>query len=206
MARAFAEIAFTDSVKAAQSRHGSRRAYEKFELDNVERGDRLTERETSFLADCDSFYMASVSETGWPYVQHRGGPKGFLKVLDDKTVAFADFRGNKQYISVGNLSVNDRVALFIIDYPNQTRLKLWARARLVNQKEEPELIARLHDPEYDARVERAIVLTVDAFDWNCPQHITRRFTEAEVKQMVEPLIEENQRLKAKLDQNGLSKA
>lgn len=206
MARAFAEIAFTDSVKAAQSRHGSRRAYEKFELDNVERGDRLTERETRFLADCDSFYMASVSETGWPYVQHRGGPKGFLKVLDDKTVAFADFRGNKQYISVGNLSVNDRVALFIIDYPNQTRLKLWARARLVNQKEEPELIARLHDPEYDARVERAIVLTVDAFDWNCPQHITRRFTEAEVKQMVAPLIEENQRLKAKLDQNGLSKA
>lgn len=198
MARAFAEIAFTNSVKAEQSSHGSRRAYEKFDLDNVDRGDRLTERETSFLADCDSFYMASVSETGWPYVQHRGGPKGFLRVLDDKTVAFADFRGNKQYISLGNLSVNNRVALFIMDYPNQTRLKIWATARLIDVKEKPEMIAKLRDPNYDARVERAIVLTVDAFDWNCPQHITRRFTESEVNQMVAPLIEENRRLKAQI--------
>jgi len=149
--------------------------------------------------------MARVSETGWPYVQHRGGPKGFLKVLDDKTLAFADFRGNKQYISVGNLSVNDRVALFIMDYPNQTRLKLWARARIINQKEDPELVARLHDSAYDARVERAIVLTIEAFDWNCPQHITRRFTEAEVKQMVAPLVEENRRLKARLAEDPLRK-
>ncbi len=198
MARAFAEIAFTDSVKAAQTRHGSRRAYQKFELD-PERGDRLSEREIDFITDRDSFYMGSVNETGWPYVQHRGGPKGFLKVLDDRTVAFADFRGNKQYISVGNLNVDDRVALFIMDYPNQQRLKLWARARLVDRDQDPEQIAKLQDPSYDARVERAIVLTIEAFDWNCPQHITPRFSAAEVERMIAPLLAENRALQAQLD-------
>lgn len=199
MARAFAQIAFTDSVKTVQTNHGSRKAYQKFELD-PERGDRLTEREIEFIAARDSFYMASVSETGWPYVQHRGGPVGFLKVLDDKTIAFADFRGNKQYISVGNLSVDNRVALFLMDYPNQTRLKLWARAQLVDAKTNPELIAGLQDRTYDARVERAIVLTIEAFDWNCPQHITRRFSESEVERMIAALIEENRALKAQIDQ------
>jgi len=199
MARAFAEIAFTDSVKAAQTLLGSRRAYKKLELER-ERGDRLSERERDFLTECDSFYMGSVSETGWPYVQHRGGPKGFLKVLDDQTVAFADFRGNKQYISVGNLNVDNRVALFIMDYPNRQRLKLWARARLVERVAEPELIAKLQDPSYDARVERAIVMTIEAFDWNCPQHITRRFSEAEVERLIAPLLEENRALKAQLAQ------
>lgn len=198
MAGAFADIAFTDSVKAAQTRYGSRRTYQKFELD-PERGDRLTEREIDFITDRDSFYMGSVNETGWPYVQHRGGPKGFLKVLDDQTVAFADFRGNKQYISVGNLNVDDRVALFIMDYPNQQRLKLWARARLVDRDQNPEQIAKLQDPSYDARVERAIVLTIEAFDWNCPQHITPRFSAAEVERMIAPLREENRALKAQLD-------
>jgi len=199
MARAFAEIAFTDSVKAAQTLLGSRRAYKKLELER-ERGDRLSERERDFLTECDSFYMGSVSETGWPYVQHRGGPKGFLKVLDDQTVACADFRGNKQYISVGNLNVDNRVALFIMDYPNRQRLKLWARARLVERVAEPELIAKLQDPSYDARVERAIVMTIEAFDWNCPQHITRRFSEAEVERLIAPLLEENRALKAQLAQ------
>jgi predicted pyridoxine 5'-phosphate oxidase superfamily flavin-nucleotide-binding protein len=198
MARAFAEIAFTDSVKAAQTRHGSRRAYQKFERD-PERGDRLTEREIDFITDRDSFYMGSVNETGWPYVQHRGGPKGFLKVLDNKTVAFADFRGNKQYISVGNLNVDNRVALFIMDYPNQQRLKLWARARLVDRDQDPAQVAKLQDPSCDARVERAIVLTIEAFDWNCPQHITPRFSAAEVERMIAPLREENRALKAQLD-------
>lgn len=199
MARAFAQIAFTDSVKAAQTRYGSRRAYQKFEM-TEERGDRLSERETDFLARCDSFYMGSVSETGWPYVQHRGGPKGFLKVLDDRTLAFVDFRGNKQYISVGNLTWNDRVALFIMDYPNQQRLKLWARARLVDRDQDPQLIARLQASSYEARVERAIVLNIEAFDWNCPQHITRRFSEAEVERMIALLLEENRALKAQLAQ------
>jgi uncharacterized protein len=199
MARAFAQIAFTDSVKAAQTRYGSRRAYQKFETAE-ERGDRLSERETDFLARCDSFYMGSVSETGWPYVQHRGGPKGFLKVLDDRTLAFVDFRGNKQYISVGNLTWNDRVALFIMDYPNQQRLKLWARARLVERDQDPQLIARLQASSYEARVERAIVLNIEAFDWNCPQHITRRFSEAEVERMIALLLEENRALKVQLAQ------
>jgi predicted pyridoxine 5'-phosphate oxidase superfamily flavin-nucleotide-binding protein len=199
MARAFAQIAFTDSVKAAQTRYGSRRAYQKFEMAE-ERGDRLSERETDFLARCDSFYMGSVSETGWPYVQHRGGPKGFLKVLDDRTLAFVDFRGNKQYISVGNLTWNDRVALFIMDYPNQQRLKLWARARLVERDQDPQLIARLQASSYEARVERAIVLNIEAFDWNCPQHITRRFSEAEVERMIALLLEENRALKVQLAQ------
>ena len=199
MARAFAEIAFTDSVKAAQSRHGSRRAYQKFELD-PERGDRLTEREVNFLAERDSFYMGSVSEIGWPYVQHRGGPKGFLKVLNEKTLGFADFRGNKQYISVGHLNVDNRVALFVMDYPNQQRLKLLARARLVDRDEDSELVARLQDPNYEARVELAIILTIEAFDWNCPQHITPRYSQAEVERLIAPLLEENRALKAQLGQ------
>ncbi|MSP37249.1 MAG: pyridoxamine 5'-phosphate oxidase family protein [Deltaproteobacteria bacterium] len=138
MARAFAEIAFTDSVKELQSRHGSRKAYRKFELD-PERGDRLSARESEFITQRDSFYMGTVNQGGWPYVQHRGGPKGFLQVLDDQTITFADFRGNKQYISAGNLQVDNRVALFLMDYPNQQRLKLWARAHLV----ERDLVAAL---------------------------------------------------------------
>ncbi len=199
MAKAFAEIAFTDSVKELQTRHGSRKAYRKFELD-PERGDRLSAREIDFIAQRDSFYMGTVNQSGWPYVQHRGGPKGFLKVLDDRTLAFADFRGNKQYISAGNLQTDDRVALFLMDYPNQQRLKLWARARLVEGDENPELIAKLHDSSYDARVERAVVLTIEAFDWNCPQHITPRFSQAEVEAIIAPLVEENRALKAKLAQ------
>ena len=199
MARAFAEIAFTDSVKELQTRHGSRKAYQKFELD-PERGDRLGAREIEFIAERDSFYMGTVNQGGWPYVQHRGGPKGFLKVLDERTLAFADFRGNKQYISTGNLQTDNRVALFLMDYPNQQRLKLWARARLVEREAEPELIAKLQDVSYDARVERAVVLTIEAFDWNCPQHITPRFSQSEVEAMIAPLVEENRALKAQLAQ------
>lgn len=197
MARAFAEIAFTDAVKAVQSRRGSRKAYQKFET-NGARGDRLSPAEREFLAQADSFYMATVSETGWPYVQHRGGPKGFLKIIDDQTLGFADFRGNKQYISVGNLSGDNRVALLVMDYPKQSRLKILARAKLINREENPELIAQLQDPAYPARAERAILLTIEAYDWNCPQHITRRYSETEVESLMAPVIEENQRLKAAL--------
>lgn len=201
MARAFAEIAFTDSVKAAQSRYGSRKAYAGFEFDE-ERRDRLTEREIAFLAERDSFYMGSVGENGWPYVQHRGGPMGFLKVLDEKTVGFADFRGSRQYISVGNLNADDRVSLFLMDYPNRRRLKLWARARIVHENEDPELVARLEDPSYRARVERGVVMTIEAVDWNCPQHITPRYSQADVERLVGSLIEENRALKAQLGQAG----
>ena len=178
MARAFAEIAFTDSVKAAQSRYGSRKANTGFELDE-DRRDRLGGHEVDFLAGRDSFYIASVGENGWPYVQHRGGPKGFLKVLDEKTLGFADFRGNRQYISVGNLNADGRVSLFVMDYPNRARLKLWAWARVVHADEDPALLARLELPGYKARVERGIVLTVAAIEWNCPQHITPRYTQEE---------------------------
>lgn len=196
MARAFSEIAFTDSVKAMQTRFGSRQAYSKLDLAE-DRRDRLSEYEIAFLAERDSFYMASVGENGWPYVQHRGGPMGFLKVLDEKTVGFADFRGNKQYISVGNLSNDDRVSLFIMDYPNRQRLKLWARARIVPENDTA-LIRQLEVPGYQARVERGIMLTVEAVDWNCPQHITPRYSMTEMEDLMSGLLEENQALKTRL--------
>ncbi|MGH8559488.1 MAG: pyridoxamine 5'-phosphate oxidase family protein [Methylococcales bacterium] len=194
MARTFAEIAFTDSVKAAQSRYGSRKAYAEFEFDE-ERRDRLTDYEVAFLAERDSFYMGSVGENGWPYVQHRGGSKGFLKALDEKTIGFADFRGNKQYISVGNLNADDRVSLFVMDYRNRQRLKLWARARIVHPNEDPELLVRLEVPTYRARIERGIVMTIETIDWNCPQYITPRYTQAEIEELIAPLLEENRRLR-----------
>ena len=197
MARAFADIAFTDSVKQAQNRYGSRKSYAGFESDGGHR-DRLGENEIAFLAGRDSFYIASVGENGWPYVQHRGGPKGFLKVLDEKTLGFADFRGNRQYISVGNLDADGRVSLFVMDYPNRARLKLWAWARVVHAEEDPALLARLELPGYKARAERGIVLTVAAIEWNCPQHITPRYTQEEVERLIAPVIEENRLLQARL--------
>lgn len=197
MARAFSEIAFTDSVRSMQTRYGSRQAYAKFDFAE-DRRDRLSEHEIEFLAERDSFYLATVGENGWPYVQHRGGPKGFLKVLDDKTIGFADFRGNKQYISIGNLSTDDRVSLFIMDYPNRQRLKLWARARIIQEDEDAAIIAQLEVPGYQARVEHGILLTIEALDWNCPQHITPRYSKAEVDGLVAPLLDEIQRLKAQI--------
>lgn len=197
MARAFTEVAFTDAVKAMQIRYGSRQAYSKF--DHAEnRRDSLNEQEIVFLSERDSFYMASIGENGWPYVQHRGGPKGFLKVLDEKTIGFADFRGNRQYISVGNLSVDNRVSLFFMDYANRQRLKLWARASLVREDEDAALIAHLADPDYEAKVERGIIMTIEALDWNCPQHIAQRYTKAEVDSLINPLLDEIHRLKAQL--------
>jgi predicted pyridoxine 5'-phosphate oxidase superfamily flavin-nucleotide-binding protein len=171
----FAELAFTPSVREMQERMGSRKAYAKGEGGPIHH-DRLGAVEDGFIATRDSFYMASVSETGWPYIQHRGGPAGFVKVLDERTLGFADFRGNRQYVSLGNLADNDRVALFFMDYPRQARLKLLGHARAVTLDEAPELIARLAMPDYPARIERAFLITVEAFDWNCSQHITPRYT------------------------------
>ncbi|MEI6069219.1 MAG: pyridoxamine 5'-phosphate oxidase family protein [Methylococcaceae bacterium] len=197
MATAFAEIAFTPSVKAAQNRYGSREANSRFELaDNPRFG--MTEQEIDFIGERDSFYQATVSETGWPYVQHRGGPKGFLKVLDEHTLGFADFRGNRQYLSVGNLNANDRISLILMDYPNRRRLKIWGRVRIVHENENPELIAQLEVPSYRARVERGIVIHVEACEWNCPQHITQRYSKAEVDHLLTPLLLEIQSLKAQL--------
>ena len=197
MATAFAEIAFTPSVKAAQTRYGSREANSRFELVD-DPGFGMTEQEVEFIGERDSFYQATVSETGWPYVQHRGGPKGFLKVLNEHTIGFADFRGNRQYLSVGNLNANDRISMILMDYPNRRRLKIWGRVRIVHENEEPELIKRLEVPSYRARVERGIVIDVKACEWNCPQHITPRYSKAEVEDLLTPLLEEIKTLKTQL--------
>lgn len=183
MARPFACIAFTPDVQAAQARMGSRLAYHQAEIGAVE-DPALGPAEIAFITARDSFYQATVGSNGWPYVQHRGGPAGFLKVLDAHTLGYADFSGNRQYISVGNLAGDKRVSLFLMDYPQQRRLKIWGRARLVEEEAEPELLAQLESPHYRARVERGVVITVEAFDWNCPKYITPRYTEAEIQAMV----------------------
>jgi predicted pyridoxine 5'-phosphate oxidase superfamily flavin-nucleotide-binding protein len=184
MAYGFLDIATTPSVKAAQAANGSGDYWEGFAGDRA--FDRFTEAEAEFISQRDSLYMATVSESGWPYVQHRGGPPGFLKVLDDETLGFADFRGNRQYISVGNLGASDRVALILMDYPNRRRLKVYAHAEVRDVKGDLDLAQRLASPEYKAKLERAL-LRLEAFDWNCPQHITPRFTEAELAQALEPV-------------------
>lgn len=194
MPNAFATISFTESVKAAQTRYGSRESNQNFEQADDPRNE-LGELEVEFLKARDSFYQATISENGWPYVQHRGGPKGFLKVLDARTIGFADLKGNRQYISVGNLNANARISLILMDYPNRRRLKIWGTTRIVHEEDEPELVARLEVPTYRARVERGIVIQVEAIEWNCPQHITPRFTEAEMDEVLQPLITENQQLK-----------
>jgi predicted pyridoxine 5'-phosphate oxidase superfamily flavin-nucleotide-binding protein len=183
----FGKIAFTPSVKAVQERFGSRKAYASIESAG-EAPDVLGEDEKAFLAERDSFYMASLSESGWPYIQHRGGPKGFVRVLDEHTLGFADYRGNRQYVSVGNVAKDDRVALIFVDYPAQARLKVLAHASVVTESESPGVLAKLAVPGYQAHIERGVVLKVEAFDWNCPQHITPRFTEDDVRTSVAPLL------------------
>lgn len=200
--RGFSRIAFTPDVKAAQERAGSRSAYARMER-GADSPDTLGEDEAAFLAERDSFDMASVGTSGWPYIQHRGGEKGFVRVLDDHTLAFADLRGNRQYISVGNVAGDDRVALLFMDYPNRARLKVLARARIVTREDDPALFARVATDV--SKTERVFVLAVEGLDWNCPQHITPRFTEEEVREMARPLVDrveaherENRDLRAQL--------
>ena len=199
----FLDIASTPSVRAAQQAHGSADLWAAGKFDRA--SDRFTAAEAEFIAARDSFYLASVAQSGWPYVQHRGGPPGFLRLLDEKTLAFADFRGNRQYISLGNTTANDRVALIMMDYANRRRLKLYARLEVMDLAADPELAAKLALPGYKARPERAMVLHLAAFDWNCPQHITPRYTEAELEETLLPmrahlarLEAENTALRAKL--------
>jgi uncharacterized protein len=174
----------TPSVHAAQAANGAASIWER----GIERpSGRFTEAEAGFIAQRDSFYMASVSENGWPYVQHRGGPAGFLKVLDDTHLGFADFRGNRQYISLGNIGADNRVSLFLMDYPHQARLKVLAHASVHDLTAEPELAAMLATPGYRGFAERGIILTLEAFDWNCPQHITPRFTTSEIEAATTPM-------------------
>ena len=197
MGHKFAEIAFTDTVKTLQEAMGSRKSYARLEGREAEFNHRLTPREAAFIAERDSFYMATVSETGWPYVQHRGGAKGFVRVFDDKTIGFADYSGNRQYVSVGNLMKDDRVSLFFMDYPNRTRLKLLGRVTLVD-RDDTETLQKLTLPGAKARIERGMLITVEAFDWNCPQHITPRFTAQEVEDAVLPLKRRLGELEAEL--------
>jgi uncharacterized protein len=194
----FNEIAFTPAVKEEQVTHGSRKAYAAQERQSA-RDERFGAAETAFIAARDSFYLASVSETGWPYVQHRGGPPGFLRVLDERTLAFADFRGNRQYISAGNVDGDPRVCLFLMDYPEQTRLKILGNARLTD---DPDILAKLTVPGYPGHVERAWLIDVAGFSWNCPQHITPRFTEAEVSRIIEPLQARILELEAQLERRS----
>jgi len=185
MARNFGSLVFTPVVKALQEKYGSRRQYARMEGGGTSL-DRLGPDEAAFIAERDSFYMATIGSTGWPYVQHRGGPKGFLKVIDDSKVAFADFRGNKQYISTGNLATDNRVAIIMVDYPRQARLKLLGRAEVFEGDRANEWIERLRDPGYKAVIERVYVIQVEAFDWNCPQHITPRFTADQIQEALAP--------------------
>lgn len=196
MGHKFAEIAFTPTVKAAQERYGSRRSYARLDA-GEDHHHLLGPSEAAFIGARDSLYMATVSETGWPYLQHRGGPVGFLRVLDERTLGFADFRGNRQYVSVGNVETNNRVSLFLMDYPNRVRLKILGRARLVDVAD-TETLLKLSVPGSTAHIERGVLISVEAFDWNCPQHITPRFTLAEIERATAPLRERIAELEAAL--------
>jgi hypothetical protein len=184
MANNFTELAFTDSVQKMQEDYDTRALYEKFEAKAPTRN-ILTSKEKEFVALRDGFYLASVGENGWPYLQFRGGPPGFLKVLEDNVLAFADFRGNGQFISAGNLDATAKTVLFLMDYSKRKRLKIWARAVVLRASDHPDLLADVALPDYSATVERIFKFTVEAFDWNCPQHITQRYTLAEVKEAAE---------------------
>ena len=203
MSYGFLDVAITPSVRAVQARMGADRVWQDFK--GHRDFDRFTEDEAAFIADRDSFYMATVSETGWPYVQHRGGPRGFLKLVDDHTLAFADYRGNRQYISTGNLAADDRACLFLMDYPHRARLKIYANVETLTLDDDPHLTALDTMPDYKAKHERIFRLHQKAFDWNCQQHITPRFTEHEIAEAVRPLRDrlvqlesENAELRARL--------
>jgi uncharacterized protein len=184
----FGSLVFTPVVKTLQERHGSRRQYERMECD-APALQPLGPTETEFLAGRDSFYWATIGATGWPYVQHRGGPKGFLKVVDERTLACADYRGNKQYISTGNLLTDNRVAMILVDYPAQARLKILGRVDVLEGEPAKTWLERVRVVGYRAVIERVFVIHVEAFDWNCPQHITPRFTSEEIQDAVRPLEE-----------------
>jgi uncharacterized protein len=185
MSYRFLDVAITPSVRAVQAKMGADRIWQDFK--GHREFDRFTENEAAFIANRESFYIATVSETGWPYVQHRGGPPGFLRLVDDHTLAFPDYRGNRQYISTGNLAANDRACLFLMDYPHRARLKIYAHVETLALDDDPNLTGLVTLPDYEARLERVFRLRLETFDWNCQQHITPRFTEHEIAKAVRPL-------------------
>lgn len=203
MGHKFAEIAFTKAVKKVQSEQQSRAGYARWE-NSLDVNYILGQQEADFIMTRDSFYVASVSETNWPYVQHRGGAEGFLKVIDEKTIGFADYAGNRQYISTGNFRNNDRVSLFLMDYPSKSRLKILGRISIIDVDNTEEL-APLESTDSSAPIERGFIIHIEGFDWNCPKYITPRFTEAQIKKIIEPIEKENAQLKTTLAQQTQSK-
>jgi predicted pyridoxine 5'-phosphate oxidase superfamily flavin-nucleotide-binding protein len=204
MPHSFGSLVFTPVVMALQERYGSRRQYAGLEqASDATAG--LGPDEIDFIGERDTFYMASTGATGWPYIQHRGGPKSFVKVIDGRTIAFADYSGNKQYISTGNLMTDDRVALIFVDYPRKLRLKILGHAQIFEGEQAKEWIGKVRDAGYKATTERVYVIRVEAFDWNCQQHIIPRFTEEEIGEALAPLEkrmqgleDENKKLRAEV--------
>jgi predicted pyridoxine 5'-phosphate oxidase superfamily flavin-nucleotide-binding protein len=197
MAEKFLEVTFTDAVRKAQENYFGK----SYRIDSVPESDPLTNDEMDFIKSRDSFYFATVNELGWPYVQHRGGQPGFLHVTSRHTLAFADYRGNRQLLSTGNLSVNDRVCLFLMDYPNRTRLKILGHARVEDAREHSELVTKFAPPGIQSLVERVFLIKVVSFDWNCPKYITPRYTEDEIEKAVRPLHQRIAQLEAQLKSN-----
>lgn len=198
MGRKFFDLAFTPSVKAQQEQHGSRGAYARVEGHGHTDNDALSDVEKAFIGARDSFYLATVTETRWPYVQHRGGPAGFVHVVDDATIAWAELSGNRQYISAGNVAADDRVAIIMVDYPRRRRLKIMGHMSVDKPSANPELLSALavDDP---AEIERIVTVKVAAFDWNCPQHITQRYTAAQIETLMNPLHLRIQELETALE-------
>jgi predicted pyridoxine 5'-phosphate oxidase superfamily flavin-nucleotide-binding protein len=194
MAERFMQNVLTPSVLAAQEHYYGHRA----SIGSAPERDPLTDEERAFIEARDSFYMATITENGWPYIQHRGGPRGFLRVVSPTQLAFADYRGNRQMLSTGNLAANDRVALFLMDYPRRERLKILGHARIEDARQHPELVAQLGEPEVQRIVERLFFIEVISFDWNCPKYITPRYTAPEVEKAVEPLRQRIAELEAQL--------
>lgn len=198
MAQNYRHTLFDEAVKAEQRRHGSRASYDKMDANADGTPDALTAKEIAFISERDSFYMASVTADGWPYMQHRGGPAGFLRHIEGNRIGFADYRGNKQYISTANLKGNDRVSLFLMDYPNRDRLKLVGHAVSVELADDPAAVTALMPAGYRATPERAFFIDVIGWEWNCSQHITPRFTEAEISAAVRPMAAEINQLRAEI--------
>jgi len=193
----YLEIATSDAVKDLQERWGSRSAYSRFESGPLT-SNQLGPEEIAFIEAQDSFFLASLNESGWPYIQHRGGPPGFLKVLGNNQLGFPDFNGNRQYLSFGNILKNPRVSLFLIDYPARARLKIFGNAKLVEGDNVPDALREMENEPGAIAIERGVIIQVEAFHWNCPKYIVPRFTEAQVRTVVDPLVKRIKDLEAEL--------
>ena len=194
----YSKLAFTDVIKSLQEKLGSRTTYERVE--KMSYVDGLSPIESQFISELDSFYMASSGENGYPYIQHRGGPKGFIKVIDDQMIGIVDFSGNRQYISVGNITRNPKVSLILLSYPMRARLKIYAEAEIVEISDNPALFDLLKPEDYKFRPERMLLFHIKAYDWNCPQHITPKYSISEIEQFIKPKDEYISQLEKEVDE------